>query len=64
MVARQITFTASETVQDLIKEANIGDKKQSKWINEHITKAVMASKEKKEESLEKRVHGEIIGVKI
>jgi len=63
MVARQITFTASETVQDLIKEANIGDKKQSKWINDKITKAVMDSKEKKEIGKEFS-KGKIIGVQI
>lgn len=46
MVARQVTFTANETVQDLIKEANIPDKRQSQWINDKIIHAVMIEKEK------------------
>ena len=64
MVARQITFTASESVQEIIKEADIPRSRQSKWINDKITKAVMSEKQPKEENLQKRVNGEIIGVKI
>lgn len=44
MVARQVTFTASETVQELIKEAEIPRNKQSKWINDNITENVNSKK--------------------
>ena len=64
MVARQITFTASESVQEIIKDANIPSNRKSKWINDKITKAVMIEKEPQEENLQKRVNGEIIEVKI
>lgn len=36
LVKRQVTFTADEEIQEIIKDANIPDKKQSKWINEKI----------------------------
>ena len=56
MVARQITFTASESVQDIIKEANIAQNKQSAWINDKITKAVNDEKPKQ------TVKGEVVVV--
>ena len=46
MTARQVTFTASEMVQDIIKDANIPKHKQSAWINQKIINAVNSEKPK------------------
>ena len=46
MTARQVTFTASETVQEIIREAKIAKNKQSEWINQKIINAVNSEKPK------------------
>jgi len=44
MVGRQVTFYATSDVYDIIKGEGIEHKKQSKWINEKIKKAIQFEK--------------------
>lgn len=48
MVGKQITFYATSDVYDIIKESSIGEKKQSKWINDKILEAVLIKKQPKQ----------------
>ncbi len=47
MVGRQVTFYATSDVYDIIKSEGIEQKKQSKWINDKIKKAVQVENNEK-----------------
>jgi len=47
MVGRQVTFYATSDVYDIIKGEGIEQKKQSKWINEKIKKAIQLENNEK-----------------
>jgi len=47
MVKRQVTFTADEEIQEILKDSDIPDKKQSRWINEKIKLGIQLEKNPK-----------------